>query len=323
MSAAGNPRKSLVVALCGGIGGAKLALGLSRVVPGGDLMVVANTGDDFEHLGLAISPDLDTIMYTLAGLAHPRRGWGRRDETWTFMAALAALGGETWFALGDGDLATHVERTRRRAAGEAMSAITADFCRRLAIATRLVPMTDDIVRTRLRTDTGWLDFQDYFVRRRCAPVVLEVAYDGAATAHAHPHVLAALRDPRLRAVVICPSNPFLSIEPILAVPSLREAIATCAAPVVAVSPIIAGRAVKGPTAKMMSELGLQATAAAVARRYQDLLDAYVLDHADAADAAELGIPVTLAHTLMATLADREDLARRVLASADTLAKAPA
>ena len=181
MSAAGNPRKSLVVALCGGIGGAKLALGLSRVVPGGDLMVVANTGDDFEHLGLAISPDLDTIMYTLAGLADPRRGWGRRDETWTFMAALAALGGETWFALGDGDLATHVERTRRRAAGEALSAITADFCRRLAIATRLVPMTDDIVRTRLRTDTGWLDFQDYFVRRRCAPVVLEVAYDGAAS----------------------------------------------------------------------------------------------------------------------------------------------
>jgi LPPG:FO 2-phospho-L-lactate transferase len=323
VSAAGNPRKSLVVALCGGIGGAKLALGLSRVVPGGDLMVVANTGDDFEHLGLAISPDLDTIMYTLAGLADPRRGWGRRDETWSFMAAFAALGGETWFALGDGDLATHVERTRRRAAGEALSTITADFCRRLAIATRLVPMTDDIVRTRLRTDMGWLGFQDYFVRRRCAPAVLEVAYDGAATAGAHPDVLAALRDPRLRAVVICPSNPFLSIEPILAVPSLREAIERCAAPVVAVSPIIAGRAVKGPTAKMMSELGLQASAAAVARRYQDLLDAYVLDHADAADAAELGIPVTLAHTLMVTLADREDLARRVLASADALAKAPA
>jgi LPPG:FO 2-phospho-L-lactate transferase len=253
-------------------------------------MVVANTGDDFEHLGLAISPDLDTIMYTLAGLADPRRGWGRRDETWTFMAAFAALGGETWFALGDGDLATHVERTRRRAAGEALSAITADFCRRLAIAARLVPMTDDIVRTRLRTDTGWLDFQDYFVRR---------------------------------AVVICPSNPFLSIEPILAVPSLREAIATCAAPVVAVSPIIAGRAVKGPTAKMMSELGLEVSATAVARRYRNLLDAYVLDRADAADIAELGIPITLAHTLMATLADREDLARRVLASADALAKATA
>jgi LPPG:FO 2-phospho-L-lactate transferase len=315
--------RNLVVALCGGIGGAKLALGLSRVVAGADLMVVANTGDDFEHLGLAISPDLDTIMYTLAGLDDPQRGWGRRNETWTFMAALEALGGETWFALGDGDLATHVERTRRLRAGEAVSAITADFCRRLGIAARLVPMTDDIVRTRLRTDEGWLDFQDYFVRRRCAPRVLEVIYDGAATARAHPDVLTSLGDPRLRAVVICPSNPFLSMEPILAVPDLREAIARAAAPVVAVSPIIGGRAVKGPTAKMMSELGFAASATAVARRYRDLLDGYVLDRADADEAAKLGIPVTVAHTLMTTLADRENLARHVLASADALAKATA
>jgi LPPG:FO 2-phospho-L-lactate transferase len=321
VSAAAN--RSLVVALCGGIGGAKLALGLSRVVAGADLIVVANTGDDFEHFGLAISPDLDTVMYTLAALDDPQRGWGRRNETWTFMAALEALGGETWFALGDGDLATHVERTRRLRAGEALSTVTADFCRRLGIAARLVPMTDDIVRTRLRTDEGWLDFQDYFVRRRCAPRVLEVIYDGAATARAHPDVLAALGDPRLRAVVICPSNPFLSIEPILAVPDLREAIARAAAPVVAVSPIIGGRAVKGPTAKMMSELGLEVSAAAVTRRYRDLLDAYVLDGADAAEAGKLGIPVTLAHTLMTTLADRENLARHVLASADALAKATA
>jgi LPPG:FO 2-phospho-L-lactate transferase len=319
MSAAAN--RSLVVALCGGIGGAKLALGLSRVVAGADLMVVANTGDDFEHLGLAISPDLDTIMYTLAGLDDPQRGWGRRNETWTFMAALEALGGETWFALGDGDLATHVERTRRLRAGEALSTVTADFCRRLGIAARVVPMTDDVVRTRLRTDEGWLDFQDYFVRRRCAPRVLEVTYDG--TARAHADVLAALGDARLRAVVICPSNPFLSIEPILAVPDLREAIARAVAPVVAVSPIIGGHAVKGPTAKMMSELGLEVNAATVARRYQDLLDAYVLDRTDAAEAGKLGIPVTVTHTLMMTLADRENLARHVLASADALAKAPA
>jgi len=320
MSAA---RRSLVVALCGGIGGAKLALGLSRIVPGDDLMLVGNTGDDFKHLGLMISPDLDTVMYTLAGLDDPQRGWGRRNETWTFMDALGALGGETWFALGDGDLVTHVERTRRRAAGEALSAITADFCRRLGIAARLVPMTDDSVRTRLRTEEGWLDFQDYFVRRRCAPRVREIAYDGAANARAHPAVLAALRERRLRAIVICPSNPFLSIEPILAVAGVREAIARAAAPVVAVSPIIGGRAVKGPTAKMMTELGLEVSAVAVARRYQDLLDGYVLDRADAAGAEQLGIPVTLAHTLMTTLADREELARRVLASADALAKASA
>jgi len=315
--------KNRVVALCGGIGGAKLALGLSRVVAGADLMAVVNTGDDFEHLGLAISPDLDTVMYTLAGLDVPQRGWGRRDETWTFMSALEALGGESWFALGDGDLATHIERTRRLAAGEALSAITADFCRRLGVAARVLPMTDDIVRTHLRTADGWLDFQDYFVRHRCAPQVLEVIYDGDAAARAHPDVLAALGDPRLRAVVICPSNPFLSIEPILAVGGLREAIARTAAPVIAVSPIIGGRAVKGPTAKMMSELGVEVSAAAVARRYQDLLDAYVLDHADAAEAAKLAIPVTVADTLMTTLADRENLARHVLASADALAKATA
>jgi LPPG:FO 2-phospho-L-lactate transferase len=312
---AGNAGKSLVVALSGGIGGAKLALGLSRIVPGADLMVVANTGDDFEHLGLSISPDLDTIMYALAGLDDPQRGWGRRDETWTFMAALEALGGETWFRLGDGDLATHVERTRRLQAGETLSAITADFCRRLGIAARVVPATDDRLRTRLRTAEGWLDFQDYFVRLKCAPVVLELAYDGAATARPHPDVLAALRDPRLRAVIICPSNPFVSIEPMLAVGGLRRAIADCAAPVVAVSPIIGGRAVKGPTAKMMSELGLPVSAAAVARRYADLLDAYVLDHDDAADAGGLGIPTTATHTLMLTLDDREALARQVLASA--------
>ncbi len=186
------------------------------------------------------------------------------------MSALGALGGETWFQLGDGDLATHVERTRRLAAGESLCAITADLCRRLGIAARVLPMTDDRVRTRLRTAEGWLDFQDYFVRRRCAPAVAELAYDGAQAAQPHPEVLAALRDPQLRAVVICPSNPFISIAPILAVRGLREAIAHCAAPVVAVSPIIGGRAVKGPTAKMMVELGLDASAAAVAQLYADL-----------------------------------------------------
>jgi len=315
--------KDRVIALSGGVGGAKLALGLSRVLPPGALTIIANTGDDFEHLGLRISPDVDTLMYVLAGLDNPQTGWGRRDETWSFMATIAALGGADWFRLGDRDLATHVERTRRLAAGETLGAIVDDFGRRLGIAARVLPMSDDPVRTKLRTDEGWLDFQDYFVRRRCAPRVLEVIYDGAATAHAHPGLLAALGDPRLRAVVICPSNPFLSIEPILAVHDLREAIARAAAPVVAVSPIIGGRAVKGPTAKMMSELGLEVSAAAVARRYRDLLDAYVLDGADAAEAGKLGIPVTLAHTLMTTLADRENLAQHVLASADALAKATA
>ncbi|MBV8751333.1 MAG: 2-phospho-L-lactate transferase [Hyphomicrobiales bacterium] len=306
-----------VLALSGGIGGAKLALGLSRVLPPERLIVVANTGDDFEHLGLAISPDLDTLMYTLAGLSDPERGWGRREETWTFMAALAALGGETWFQLGDGDLASHVERTHRRAAGETLSHITDDFCRRLGIGAHILPMSDDRVATRVRTPVGWLDFQDYFVRRRCAPEVSELAYDGAAQARPHPGFMAALADAGLRAVIICPSNPYLSVDPILALPGVRAALAACAAPVIAVSPIIGGRAVKGPTAKMMRELGLPVTAAAVAQHYDGLVDLFVVDHSE----GEITLPnmrVSKAAILMTTLADREALAKAVLTFADEL-----
>jgi LPPG:FO 2-phospho-L-lactate transferase len=307
-----------VLALSGGIGGAKLALGLYRVLPPGKLTIVANTGDDFEHLGLLISPDLDTLLYTLAGLDNPATGWGRRDETWTFVKALESLGGETWFKLGDGDLATHVERTRRVAAGERPSQIADDFRRRLGISARLLPMSDDEVRTRLSTDAGWLDFQDYFVRRQCAPVVREIAFAGAATASPHPAFLAALGDENLRSVVICPSNPFISIDPILALPGVREALRFCRAPVVAVSPIIGGQAVKGPTAKMMAELGLPVDMAAVARHYGDLLDGYVADTADAGEIDDVTVPVTLTQSVMHTLADREALARVVLAAADQL-----
>jgi LPPG:FO 2-phospho-L-lactate transferase len=309
----------MIVALSGGIGGAKLALGLSRVVPPEQLIVVANTGDDFEHLGLAISPDLDTLMYTLAGVSDPDKGWGRREETWTFMAALAALGGATWFQLGDCDLATHVERTRRLAAGEPLSRITDDFCRRLGVAPRILPMSEDRVRTRVRSCDGWLDFQDYFVRRRCAPEVKELAYDGAAQAHAHPEFMAALADPRLRAVVICPSNPYLSVDPILALPRVRDALKTCPAPVIAVSPIIGGRAVKGPTAKMMRELGLPSTATAIAQHYAGLVDLFVVDHSES-EISPPNMRVAKAAILMSTLADREALAKAVLAFADELRK---
>jgi LPPG:FO 2-phospho-L-lactate transferase len=298
--------------LSGGIGGAKLALGLYRVLPAGALTIIANTGDDFEHLGLAISPDIDTLLYTLAGLDNPELGWGRRDETWTFMQALGSLGGETWFNLGDGDLATHIERTRRLAAGESLSEVTDDFRRRLGISARLLPMSDDRVRTRLLTAAGWLDFQDYFVRQRCAPLVREIAFAGALKARPQPEFLAALADENLRAVVICPSNPFISIDPILAVPGVREALRACAAPVVAVSPIIGGKAVKGPTAKMMAELGLPVDAAAVARHYRDILDFYVADQADAEELYDLDLPVVFARTLMLSLDDREALARAVL-----------
>ncbi len=308
----------MIIALSGGVGGAKLALGLSRILPPQDLLVVVNTGDDFEHWGLAISPDIDTVVYTLAGLANREVGWGRADETWSCMETLAAIGGETWFKLGDRDLAVHIERTRRLRLGESLSAITADLCARLGVGPRVVPMSDDPVRTRLLTDTGWLDFQEYFVRNRCEPVVRELRFHGAETARPHPDFMAALADPALEAVVICPSNPFISVEPILAVPGVRAALAHCAAPVIAVSPIIAGRAVKGPTAKMMTELGLDPTAGTVAQRYSDLLDGYVIDHADMAEVVSIDARVTLAQTLMTTIEDREALAKTVLDAAAVL-----
>ena len=309
-----------VIALSGGIGGAKLALGLYRLLPPDCLMVVCNTGDDFEHLGLRISPDLDTVTYTLAGIANPETGWGRAGETWTFMAALAQLGGETWFRLGDADLATHVERTRRLAAGECLSAITDDFCARLDICARVVPMCDEPVRTMVRTENGLLPFQRYFVEQRCEPKVSGFEFRGAGAARPTPALLEALQSDRLEAVVICPSNPFISIDPILAVPGMRSALAACRAPVVAVSPIIGGRAVKGPTAKMMAELGMPASAKTVAEHYGGLIDGFALDRADADQAAAIDVPCLATRTLMASEDDKQTLAAEVLAFARELGR---
>jgi LPPG:FO 2-phospho-L-lactate transferase len=312
------------VALSGGVGGAKLAVGLARAMDPVKLMMVANTGDDFEHLGLHVSPDLDTLTYTLAGLANSETGWGRAGESWSFMAALEALGGESWFRLGDGDLATHVERTRRLAAGESLSAVTADFCERLGVAPRVVPMSDDPVRTIVETKAGPLPFQHYFVREACRPEVTGFEFAGAASARANPALLAALADPGLGLVVICPSNPFISVDPILALPGVRAALAACPAPVVAVSPIVGGRAIKGPTAKMMGELGLDVTAVAVAAHYQGLIDGFVLDRTDAAltdRVGALGPEVLVTETVMQSLDDRVALAEAVLAFAGRCPKA--
>ncbi|WP_043337415.1 2-phospho-L-lactate transferase [Belnapia moabensis] len=302
----------MIVALSGGIGGAKLALGLSHVLPPDELLIVANTGDDFEHLGLSISPDIDTLTYALAGLDNQELGWGRRDETWSFMETLASIGGETWFRLGDRDLALHVERTRRLRAGESLTAITADVARRLGIGPRILPMSDDPVRTRIRSDEGWLDFQHWFVRDQTRPPVRGIEFAGAAEARPNPALLDALLA-RPRAVVICPSNPFISIEPILAVPGLRAAIAGCGAPVVAVSSIIAGQAVKGPTARMFEQAGIGPSAAAVAARYAGLLTHYVMEPGD--DATGIAAQVIRAPTLMRSLEDKIALARAVLAAA--------
>ncbi len=308
-----------VLALSGGVGGAKLALGLSRILQPGALTVVANTADDFKHLGLHISPDIDTLTYALAGVDNRQTGWGRQDETWSFMAALAELGGETWFKLGDRDLAVHVERTRRLNAGETLSAITAGIAASFGVTSRILPMTDDRVRTLVQTREGLLDFQRYFVEARCAPEVTGFVFDGADRARPHSDILAMLGDPQLRAVIICPSNPYISIDPILAMPELRTALAESAALVIAVSPIIGGQAVKGPTAKMMAELGRTVDVLTVVEHYRDLIDGFIVDTADAALASRIDVPTLSRPVLMLNLADRENLAMAALQFADRLA----
>jgi LPPG:FO 2-phospho-L-lactate transferase len=310
-----------VVALCGGVGGAKLAHGLSMALAtadAGSLSIIVNTGDDFKHMGLSISPDLDSVMYALADLSDPVRGWGRRDETWRFMEALKGLSGQSWFQLGDADLAVHVERSWRLAGGATLSEVTTHLCRALGITARVLPMSDDPVRTRVLTAEGWLDFQDYFVRRQCQPTVREFEFAGASLAKPQPEALAALRRPDLRAVIVCPSNPFVSVEPILAVPGIRAALRETAAPVLAVTPIIGGKAIKGPAAKMMSELGLEVNAAAIARRYADFIDAFIVDGSDPVPEPVPDVKFVSAATLMTRVEDRLWLARAVLHAADAL-----
>lgn len=307
-----------VIALSGGVGGARLARGLHLHLAPGRLACIVNTADDFEHLGLYVCPDLDTVLYTLADCHNPETGWGRRDETWTFMAALARLGGPDWFRLGDGDLALHVERTRRMRRGESLSAITDALRLRFGVATALIPMTDSQVRTLVHTREGILEFQDYFVRRRAAPTVTALEYQGAHEARPASAALAALASPALEAIVVCPSNPWLSVDPILAVRGLREALRARGVPIVAVCPLIGGRAVKGPTGKIMAELGLEATPATIAAHYGDLLDGIVIDEADRDWASRCGLPTAVAQTLMSDDGRRVALAEAVLRFARSL-----
>mgnify|MGYP000911764778 FL=1 len=238
MNAAGK-----VLALCGGVGGAKLAWGLAQALPPEQLTIVVNTGDDFEHLGLHISPDLDTVMYTLAGINNRELGWGIAGETWDCMQALETLGGETWFRLGDKDLATHLLRTQQLAQKKTLTEVTAQLCGKLGIQHRILPMSDDAVRTLVNTNEGELAFQDYFVRQQCKPAARSVRFTGTDTARVSPAVDAALHDPDLRAVIICPSNPLLSIAPILAVPGMTGTLQKIAAKIFVVSPLIGGQAI--------------------------------------------------------------------------------
>jgi LPPG:FO 2-phospho-L-lactate transferase len=313
----------MIVALAGGVGGARLVLGLAALLPSNRLTVIVNTADDFEHLGLAISPDLDTVMYTLAGVANPETGWGRADETWSFMETLGELGGETWFRLGDRDLAVHVLRTAARARGKRLSDITRSLCERFGIGHAIVPMTDEPVRTFVETDEGELSFQDYFVRRHCEPRVRAFRFAGSENARAPEALRSLFGTGPVEAAIVCPSNPYISIAPVLAVKEVRAWLEARAFPIVGVSPIVGGQAVKGPAAKIMRELGFEPGAAAVAQHYGDLVDGWVIDDRDAACAREiesLGRTVTMCDTLMTDRARSVALARVVFDFASRLGR---
>ena len=308
-----------ITALAGGVGGAKLVDGLAQALPPEKLKVIVNTGDDFEHLGLRICPDLDTVCYTLAGIANPETGWGRDEETWNVIENLAELGGPAWFRLGDKDLGTHLERTRLLAAGMTLSEITRRFCQAWGIRQDIYPASDDRMPTYVDTEEGEMPFQEYFVKRRCQPRVKGFRFENVEQARPAPGVCEALLAADL--VVICPSNPWVSIDPILAVPGIRQALSGKA--VLAVSPIIGGQAVKGPAAKMYTEFGISPSALAVAQHYEasmngGILTGYVMDWRDE-DQVEpvraLGIQALSTETWMKTMQDRLQLAEKVLAFA--------
>lgn len=322
MSDSPEDQPTHVLALSGGVGGAKLALGLQHLLAPGALSVLVNTGDDFDHLGLRICPDLDTVLYTLSDQANPETGWGRRDESWQVMDALRELGAPDWFQLGDRDLATHLLRREWLAQGQSLTEVTKRLAERLGVHSHILPMSDDPVATMIATPDGELAFQHYFVRERCEPSVTGFRFQGIDQAHPSTDALERLADPALEAIIICPSNPFVSIDPVLAVPGLRQALRDSPAPVVAVSPIIAGQAIKGPTAKMMAELGMPRHSAAIAERYADVVDGFMLDSSDRDQlgaVSAVGVTAVACPTLMVTLQDRIDLAQAALAFARDLA----
>lgn len=297
-----------IVVLTGGVGGAKLVLGLSHMVDSANLAAIVNTGDDFRHLGLHISPDIDTLLYTLSGKANAAQGWGREGESWAFLSALKELGGEDWFQLGDMDMALHVLRSAILAKGESLTAITRQFAKAWDIGANILPMSNDPIATMIDSDEGVLEFQRYFVERRCVPAVRAVRFAGAEVAKPAPGVIEAIHS--ADTVLIAPSNPWLSVDPLLAVPGIREALIACKAPVIAVSPLIGGQAVKGPTAKLMGELGLPLNNDSIAQHYGDILDGFLIDSGD--ECRVVGLAIAQTDTLMQTLDDKIRVARAAL-----------
>ena len=301
-----------IIALAGGVGGAKLAHGLAQIILPENLTIIVNTGDDFEHLGLSISPDLDTVCYTLAGLENPLTGWGRLDESWQVFDNVAMLGGPDWFRLGDRDLGIHLERTRRLRNGDSLSQITNDFCKAWGVGHSILPMTDDSLHTIVNTEgQGELSFQEYFVHQGCEPTVTGFRFEGAENALPAPGVIEAIAN--ADAVVFCPSNPWVSIDPILAVAGIKSACKS--KPIIAVSPIIGGKALKGPAAKMYLELGIQPSVLAIAEHYQEILSGLVFDQIDAETEPAikaLGLKTFVTDTIMQDAKGRYRLAKDVL-----------
>lgn len=300
-----------VVVLTGGVGGAKFVLGLQHCDKISALTAIVNTGDDFQHLGLHISPDIDTLLYTLSGQANAAQGWGREGESWAFMAALKSLGGREWFNLGDGDLALHVLRSERLARGDTLSEITMSFATAWGIGATILPMSDNQVSTWLDTDVGQLSFQTYFVEQQCRPVVHSIRFEGAALAQPAPGVFEAIAS--ADAIFIAPSNPYLSIDPILAVSSIADALRHADAPVIVISPLVGGKAVKGPTAKLMAELGIESDNHSIAAHYAPIIDGLLHDAGDAGPAT---IPARATATLMTTHDDKIRVAKAALAFAN-------
>ncbi len=304
-----------IVALAGGVGGAKMADGLAQVLQPGQLTIIGNTGDDFNHMGLRISPDLDTICYTLAGFANPDTGWGRQNETWNVMNGLKQMGMPDWFQIGDSDLATHITRTTRYNAGWTLDRIIKEFCHIWGIQVDVLPMSNDDVHTLVITEDGELEFQEYFVHRKCVPLVKGFKFNGANDSQPAPGVLDAIRDSDL--VIICPSNPWVSIDPILSIPGIQNALKDHY--IIAVSPIIGNQTVKGPAAKMFSELGIQPSALAVAQHYRKLIDLLVIDSIDelmANSINNIGIETHITNILMKDRPDRGRLAKEIIGLVD-------
>lgn len=307
------------IVLCGGVGGSRLADGLARNLAADKLTIVVNTGDDFDHLGLRICPDLDTVSYMLADLVDETRGWGRRDESWAAMDAMAMLDGPTWFNLGDRDLALHLWRTHLLREGHSLSEVTRIIASRLGARHAIVPVSNNSIRTWVQTSDGELPFQDYFVQQRCQPAVTGVRYSGVKDASLNPEVEAAFAAPDLSGIIIAPSNPFLSIGPILAVPKLADLLHSRRVPCVAVSPLVGGKAVKGPLSKILGELRYKPNACGIISFYGDLVDGFILDERDQdIPAAELHPKIFKADTLMQDRADRIRVAHVALDTIEAL-----